>query len=163
MRALETVNCIKRLKVNFILMLELIIHLLIFFFLEWHRVLREGGMLLVGVPDLKTLCRMYLDESLSLTQHWMVTRMMYGGQTDDYDYHLVGFDDSILASVLMQAGFCDIQRVGDFNIFKDASSTVYENYFISLNLVAKKCVTRDDYDGFEIGHNAQPYDPKKFK
>lgn len=34
-------------------------------------------------------CRMYLDKSLTQDQHWMVTLMIYGGQTDAYDYHMV--------------------------------------------------------------------------
>ena len=119
---------------------------------------------MIGVPDLLTLCRMYLDKSLTLPQHWMVTRMMYGGQTDEYDYHMIGFDESVLASVLADAGFCNVQRVGDFNLFPDASSTVYEGYAISLNIVATPCITDPDgYDGVQIGHNADPWDPSKYK
>lgn len=119
---------------------------------------------MLGVPDLMTLCRMYLDKKLTMEQHWMVTRMMYGGQTDVFDYHLIGFDESILTSVLRDAGFCDIQRVGNFNLFSDASSVVYEGYAVSLNLVATRCITnKEQYDGFQIGHNADKYDPSKYK
>lgn len=117
---------------------------------------------MIAVPDLETLSRMYLDRDLTLEQRWMVTRMMYGGQTDEYDYHMVGFDEGILTSVLMDVGFCHITRVGDFNLFQDASSVVYAGYAISLNLVAYPCITDpDNYDGVQIGHNASPHDPKK--
>ena len=78
--------------------------------LEWHRVLKPGGTIMVSVPDLRTLARylkfytctnhctiahlyfayrMYLDESLNIHDRWKVTNMIYGGQTDEYDYHKV--------------------------------------------------------------------------
>ncbi len=87
---------------------------------EWIRVIKPGGFLLVAVPDLKVLSRqnislirlrshnvllmfrMYLDESISVTDRWMITRMIYGGQSDPFDYHKVGFDEQILSSILFQ-------------------------------------------------------------
>ncbi len=44
---------------------------------------------MISVPDLETMSRMYLDPEITGNDHWMVTRMMYGGQVDAYDYHLV--------------------------------------------------------------------------
>ena len=35
------------------------------------------------------VCRMYLDPSLSLQERWMVTMMIYGAQSDKFDYHYV--------------------------------------------------------------------------
>jgi predicted SAM-dependent methyltransferase len=105
---------------------------------EWRRVLKPGGLLFVSVPDLPTLSEMYLDQELSFSQHWMVTRMMYGAQMDDMDYHKIGFDETLLATFLTTAGFCDIQRVGSFNLpFADTSDLVYAGYFISLNIIAR--------------------------
>lgn len=45
---------------------------------------------------------MYLDESMTKQERWKITNMMYGGQTDQYDYHKVGFDESILSEILKQ-------------------------------------------------------------
>lgn len=56
---------------------------------EWYRVLRPGGILLISVPDLSVLARMYLDPSFNAQDRWIVTQMMYGGQADEGDYHHV--------------------------------------------------------------------------
>ena len=37
-----------------------------YIYIEWHRVLRQGGILMLGVPDLMTLCRMYIDPKLTM-------------------------------------------------------------------------------------------------
>jgi hypothetical protein len=71
---------------------------------------------------------------------------------------------------LQYTGFCDIQRVENFNLdfrYKnqpyhdyDSSTLVYANYFISLNLIAKVCPTSKPdiiYDGFAINHAATSY------
>ena len=48
---------------------------------------------------------------------------------------------------------------GNFNLgFDDTSDYVYLGYTISLNMVARKCPTDgENFDGFEIEHNADPY------
>lgn len=51
--------------------------------------LLPGGLLLVAVPDLSVLAKMYLDPSLSMSERFMVTKMIYGSQTDEFDYHHV--------------------------------------------------------------------------
>ena len=46
--------------------------------------------------------------------------MMYGAQSDKFDYHMVGFDEPILNYFLTKDGlYCDVQRVGSFNLFND--------------------------------------------
>eukprot|EP01034_Spumella_vulgaris_P022684 gene22684-28832_t len=108
---------------------------------EWYRVLRPGGLLMVSVPDLETLARMYLDPLLS-AQRWMVTKMMYGAQFDEFDYHKVGFDLYTLTHFLEAAGFCRVERVGRFNLnFDDTSDMIFHGYFISLNVVAQSIIT----------------------
>lgn len=48
------------------------------------------SLLLCTLCALYVCCRMYLDDSFDLNDQWMVTRMMYGAQTDAFDYHMVG-------------------------------------------------------------------------
>ncbi|KAJ1438335.1 glycosyl transferase family 41-domain-containing protein [Ochromonadaceae sp. CCMP2298] len=134
---------------------------------EWYRVIRPGGLLLVSVPNLATLAEMYLDPTLSLSQQWMVTKMVYGAQSDSFDYHMVGFNFNLLEHFLKQAGFCHIQRVRSFNLpFGDSSDLTYAGYFISLNVAAKVCADGGGAggrggkvdDGFNVEHSGTPYE-----
>jgi predicted SAM-dependent methyltransferase len=125
---------------------------------EWYRVLRPGGMLFVAVPDLEVLCRMYLDPNMTVEQRFFITRMIYGGQTDRYDFHLFGYNEESLTLFLKEAGFCNIQRVGNFNLFMDTSAMEKFGYNISLNMVASVCPgVGETQDGFFIQHSADEY------
>ena len=128
---------------------------------EWHRVLHPGGLVMISVPDMQTLAKMYLDPSLTFDQHWMITRMMYGAQMDEYDYHKIGFDESVLTAFLQMHQFCDIERVSSFNLFRDTSDMIYANHPISLNIVARPCAQSKpeiaEDDDLWIDHHGTPY------
>ncbi|KAG6614793.1 UDP-N-acetylglucosamine-peptide N-acetylglucosaminyltransferase [Phytophthora cinnamomi] len=106
---------------------------------EWHRVLRPGGQLLVSVPNLFVLASLFINESIP-HQHrmWFMT-VIFGGQTDIYDVHKVGFDEAILVAYLEQAGFCDFTRYDDFGLFSDSSVLHVYDTPISLNVQAHAC------------------------
>ena len=59
---------------------------------EWYRVLQPGGKLLISVPDLKTLCWLYVNPNLMPMERHQLMRIMFGGQINQYDVHRVGFD-----------------------------------------------------------------------
>ncbi len=103
-----------------------------------HRIIRPGGRLLVSVPDLEILSRLYLDKSNSLDERFQIMRMMFGGQMDSYDFHFVGLDLGLLTYFLSQAGFREAYRVPYFDIFADSSQAVCKDVLISLNVVAFK-------------------------
>ncbi len=106
---------------------------------EWHRVLDPAGRLMIAVPDLDVLCRLFLDrDRLNAEDRRFVTLMIYGGHVDQYDYHYVGFNDEILATYLRAAGFQGCQRVDGFGLFDDTSAMAYKGVPISLNLIAYK-------------------------
>lgn len=103
-----------------------------------HRVLKSGGRLRAAVPDLETLCRMFLYPTLSRDERYRVMGMMFGGQMNDYDVHHVGLNFEFLEAYLREAGFREIKRVQDFGLFKDTSTLRFRDVPISLNVEAWK-------------------------
>jgi predicted SAM-dependent methyltransferase len=105
---------------------------------EWYRVLKEGGQLMISVPDLRTLCCLYSDPDLDVPTRFLIMRMMFGGQSNESDVHKVGFDFDILCIYLLDAGFSDCVRVNEFNLFQDCSILEVCGNPISLNVIATK-------------------------
>jgi len=105
---------------------------------EWYRVLKPGGKLMVSVPDLQTLCWLYLQPQVSFKERLRIMWMLYGGQSNEFDVHKVGFDFEILRAYLSDAGFTNYYRVKSFNLFRDCSQIRVGSTFISLNVVAFK-------------------------
>ena len=108
---------------------------------EWSRLLVMGGEIMVSVPDMDVLAELWANGGLRSDEKFHLMRMMFGGQTDEKDAHLVGFDESILVEFLSAAGFCRIRRVEGFGgvVGADTSSMVWKGKKISLNVVANKC------------------------
>ena len=106
--------------------------------MEIHRVLTVQGVLWISVPDLDTLCRLFIHPQLSMQERFHVMRMMYGGRTNPYDVHLTGLNFEFLASYLHQAGFRLINRRESLGVFDDASNLRFRGTLISLNLEARK-------------------------
>lgn len=105
---------------------------------EFHRVLVPGGTLRISVPDLRTLCTLFLEPALDDAQRFFVMRMMFGGQLDAADFHYVGVYEELMKSWLEQAGFTDASRVENFGLFQDSSCMIFEGRAISLNMLARK-------------------------
>jgi len=105
---------------------------------EWRRVLKPGGKLYISVPDLKTLCWLYLNPNLMPIERHHVMRMMFGGQTNEYDVHKVGLDADVLGLYLAEAGFQEYETVSEFGWFNDCSSLRLLDTLISLNAIATK-------------------------
>ncbi len=105
---------------------------------EWYRVLRPGGQLMVSVPNLQTLCWLYLNPHLMPMERHRLMRIMFGGQINQYDVHRVGFDPDTLALYLQQAGFRECTQVIDFELFDDCSKMQILGTPISVNMIATK-------------------------
>lgn len=121
---------------------------------EWFRVLKPGGQLFISVPDLETLAHLFIDKNrLSEDDRFLVTRMMFGGHIDSFDYHQSGLSEEILFRYLRTAGFGSIERVDDFGIFNDTSTLELKGIPISLNVLAIKPsgmeTVRDDRPSLE--------------
>lgn len=105
---------------------------------EAFRVLKPGGQFMVAVPDLEALARLFLEPGLEVRDKFYVMRMIYGGQTDPWDYHKVGYSAEILAQFMAAAGFEAMERVQSFGLFDDTSNLAFLNVPISLNVRAIK-------------------------
>lgn len=105
---------------------------------EWYRVLAPGGHLYISVPDLRTLCWLYINPNLLPIERFQLLGMMYGGQTNEWDVHKAGFDADILALYLEEVGFLDYEQVSEFGLFQDCSSVRILDTLISLNMMATK-------------------------
>lgn len=105
---------------------------------ECYRVLKSGGRLLISVPDLDALCRLFLDPKSTPEDRHCIMQVMYGGRSDAYDVHLSGFSIDILGGYLRAAGFAGGYRVDNFGLFQDSSILSYNGVPISLNLVSIK-------------------------
>ncbi len=105
---------------------------------RWFAVLKPGGTLMISVPDLRTLCQLFLHPQARLQDRFHIMRMMFGGQMDAHDLHFVGFDFEILGQYLFETGFRGIRKVADFQLFKDSSVLEFAGHRISLNVTALK-------------------------
>ena len=103
-----------------------------------YRVLKKNGKLYISVPDLDILCKIFIDKKASLEQKFEVMRMIYGGQTDKFDFHYFGWNTEILANYLNYSGFKKIERVKNFSLFNDTSNHSPWGIPISLNVIAYK-------------------------
>lgn len=102
------------------------------------RILVPSGKLYISVPDLDVLCHLFLHPRLETDQRYEIMRVMFGGQTDAFDFHYVGFNLDILAAHLKEAGFFSMEQVENFGLFDDYSSCAMFGVPISLNVIAQK-------------------------
>lgn len=77
---------------------------------EMARVLKPGGRLRVGVPDMRGVAEAYLaadaaEPAVALAMKTTVLRHCFGSQTAEGQYHLSGWDDQTLSDLLASCGF----------------------------------------------------------
>ena len=105
---------------------------------EMHRALVPGGRLMISVPDLDVLCRLFLDPALDTKQRFRVMRLMYGDHDHEHDVHKVGLSTELIGYFIRRAGFARMRRVRSFGLFRDSSELVLCGMPVSLNLIAWK-------------------------
>ena len=74
---------------------------------EIYRVLKPGGVLLLGVPDLLKTAFAFLEAS-SLQEKILLIRQVYGSQAHPGEYHQSGWDPEMITHLLSSFGFISI-------------------------------------------------------
>ena len=115
---------------------------------DWRRVLRDGGRLLVAVPDLDVIA-----EQLVRRRGWFTPphapwiALIYGGNKDEYDVHRGGFTDVYLAGLLAEAGFGAIRRTESFPEvgLRDATQS-FEPFGVNVSLNLRAIAGAEPFD-----------------
>jgi len=105
---------------------------------EMARVLKKGGLLYIGVPYLENICRIILDPKVGTEDRFRVIRVLFGSQSDEFDFHKSAFTFDVLAGFLAPAGFSVVRRVESFDIFDDCTSLKMYGVALSLNVIATR-------------------------
>jgi len=115
---------------------------------EWNRVLSPGGSLYLCVPDLEVLADRYLAAVREHSQQNgtealdLLTRVIYGGQQDGFDFHYNGYSMPTLKILLESVGFSDVRRFDrdalTFAPFTDCGHAMIDGQLVSLNVVGTK-------------------------
>lgn len=108
---------------------------------EWFRALMPNGVVMISVPDLDTLCRLFVHPDVDQQERARVMQMIFGAQENGYDFHKAGLWVELLGSMLHKTGFIQIERVPEFGLFDDYSSFKLRGVPISLNVKARKPTT----------------------
>ncbi|MBF0446469.1 MAG: methyltransferase domain-containing protein, partial [Magnetococcales bacterium] len=75
---------------------------------EFYRILKPQGLISISVPNLDTLCRLFVSPELPpqltlesgkiINTQFHIMRMMFGGRVSPYDVHYVGLTYEFLSS-----------------------------------------------------------------
>ena len=103
-----------------------------------NRVLKNNGKFYISVPDLDILCRIFIEKTAPQKVKFHVMRMMFGGQTDEFDYHYFGWNYEFMNDYLTEAGFLKVNKVNSLGLFDDTSDYKPYGFPISLNVIATK-------------------------
>ena len=103
-----------------------------------HRVICENGKFYVSVPDLKLLCKIFIDPKAPPKVKMQVMRIIFGGQIDEFDFHYFGWNIQFMNDFLISSGFKNLERVKSFSLFNDTSEYAPFGPPISLNIIAFK-------------------------
>lgn len=105
---------------------------------EFYRLLPQGGKLSLSVPDLDTLAWLFTNPQFATAERFQIMRIIFGGQSDEYDFHHVGFNLAFMFDYLKDVGFSSVEHVESLGLFDDTSEMKVGDVRVSLNLIAVK-------------------------
>lgn len=72
---------------------------------EWKRVLKLGGVIEFRLPNLRAICKKYVDK---IADAKLTSWLLYGGQDYPGNFHYVAFDRELFRQVITPLGFEEI-------------------------------------------------------
>jgi predicted SAM-dependent methyltransferase len=111
----------------------------------WYRVLKPGGTIRISVPDIDRIVKIYVKNwnhfQTNGNSPWI--GLIYGGQTDAYDFHKTGWNFCWMSHVMRKVGYVDIAEYPHEPHFIPGfwdNSLAREPFedFLSLNVIARK-------------------------
>ena len=112
----------------------------------WFRVLAPGAKIRISVPDIDRIVKIYQKnwQHFQTDGHSPWIGLLYGGQTDPYDFHKTGWNFCWMAHVMGSIGFVDMREYphephfigGDF--WDNSLALEPFGEFLSLNMMARK-------------------------
>ena len=78
----------------------------------WYRVLAAGGVIRISVPDIDRIVKIYIKNwrhfQTDGNSPWV--GLIYGGQTDQYDFHKTGWNFRWMSHIMRSIGYVDMQE-----------------------------------------------------
>ena len=81
---------------------------------EWRRVLRVGGIMEFRMPNLRAICKKYID---GVHDAKMCSWLLYGGQDYTGNFHYTAFDREWFKLVIEPLGFKEVEYIDEDNNF----------------------------------------------
>jgi len=72
---------------------------------EWRRVLKVKGIIEFRMPNLRAICKKYIDKKHEAK---LISWLLYGGQDYPGNFHYVGFDREFFKSIIEPLGLIEI-------------------------------------------------------
>ncbi|MFA5931734.1 MAG: class I SAM-dependent methyltransferase [archaeon] len=76
---------------------------------EMFRVLKNGGILEIIVPNIAYFCRLFVEEK-GQKKEWALNKI-YGFENYTEDHHYFGYDADTLSSLLKEIGFIETKQI----------------------------------------------------
>jgi ubiquinone/menaquinone biosynthesis C-methylase UbiE len=83
---------------------------------EIYRVLKSGGCLVIGVPDIKETAKLLATAETAADEDWCV-RLIHGTQRDEFSHHFCGYIPRTLKELLTKHGFSDFKDLPNINFY----------------------------------------------
>lgn len=83
---------------------------------EIYRVLKPGGIFIVGVPNVKETARMLAEAETPKDEDWAI-RLLHGTQRNAYSHHYCGYVPRTLEALLVKHGFGRCENLPSINCY----------------------------------------------